>query len=120
MPGSGPGALYCFIDWLLVLPEALEIEYHEDMKRYEEGKKMAYVTTAERIGMKKGFGQGLEQGILKERAESERKLREERAESERKLREEKREIARKLLQDGMVREKAKVITGLTDEEIEGV
>ena len=33
------------------------------MKHCEEKKKMAYVTTAERLGIKKGFSQGLEQGI---------------------------------------------------------
>ena len=36
------------------MPENLEMEYIEDMKRYEEERKMAYVTTAERLGIKKG------------------------------------------------------------------
>ncbi len=62
--GDDREALYCFIDWLLALPEDLETEYNEEMKRYEEEKDMAYVTTAERIGIKKGFSQGKEQGMV--------------------------------------------------------
>lgn len=63
--GDDREALHCFIDWLLALPENLEMEYIEDMKRYEEERKMAYVTTAERLGIKKGFSQGMEQGMEK-------------------------------------------------------
>ena len=33
------------------------------MEHCEEEKKMPYVTTAERLGIKKGFSQGLEQGV---------------------------------------------------------
>ncbi|MGV8122288.1 MAG: hypothetical protein AB2L14_21210 [Candidatus Xenobiia bacterium LiM19] len=54
--------LYLFIDWLMALPEPLEIEFNEEMKKYEEGKEMAYITSAERLGIKKGLHEGLEKG----------------------------------------------------------
>jgi len=63
--GDDREALYCFIDWLLALPEDLEAEYLEEMKRYEEEKDMTCVATAERIGIKKGFSLGKEQGMEK-------------------------------------------------------
>ena len=55
--------LYKFIDWLVSLPEELAERFHEEIKKYEEVRKVAYITTAERIGMKKGFEQGLQQGM---------------------------------------------------------
>jgi hypothetical protein len=51
--------LYKFIDWLVSLPEELTEKFHEEIKKYEEVKKMPYITTAERIGIKKGIQQGL-------------------------------------------------------------
>ena len=55
--------LYKFIDWLIKLPEDLIIRFHEEIKKYEEEKKMPYITTAERIGFKKGMQQGIQQGM---------------------------------------------------------
>ena len=46
--------LYRFIDWVMALPENLETIYHEELVKIEEVYKMPYVTTAERIGIKKG------------------------------------------------------------------
>lgn len=54
--------LYRFMDWVLSLPEDLEIRYNESIKQLEEEKSMEYITSAERIGMKKGYEQGLLQG----------------------------------------------------------
>jgi hypothetical protein len=54
--------LYRFIDWLLVLPEEINRRFHEEIIRYEEEKRMPYITTAERIGMEKGIQQGIQQG----------------------------------------------------------
>jgi len=43
-------------------PAIIEVKLHnEDMKRCEKEKKMAYVTTAERIGMKRGREEGREE-----------------------------------------------------------
>jgi len=38
----------------MVLPKELEDDYHQEIMEFEEERKMRYVTTAERIGMKKG------------------------------------------------------------------
>jgi len=57
--------LYRFLDWLMVLPKELEIEFQEDMKTFEEGMKVAYITSAERIGIEKGMQEGMQKGIEK-------------------------------------------------------
>jgi len=51
--------LYRFIDMVLSLPEELEEEYHEEIFKEEEVRDMPYITTAERIGMRKGLQQGM-------------------------------------------------------------
>ena len=55
--------LYRFIDMVLSLPERMEEEYHEEVLRQEEVREMPYITTAERIGMRKGLEEGLQQGL---------------------------------------------------------
>jgi hypothetical protein len=54
--------LFRFIDWVLGLPEALEEALWHEIIAYEEAKRMPYVTSVERIGIKKGMEQGLQQG----------------------------------------------------------
>lgn len=51
--------LYRFIDWLMVLPESLSKKFNTQHKKYEEGKKMPYITTAERIGRDEGRDEGM-------------------------------------------------------------
>ena len=51
-------SLYAFIDGVLALPDALEEDYHRSIQAIEEAEHMQYVTTAERIGMKKGRQEG--------------------------------------------------------------
>ncbi len=51
--------LFHFIDWLMRLPEELEDSFLAEMHQYEEGKKMEYITSVERIGIKKGIQQGI-------------------------------------------------------------
>ncbi|BAZ11948.1 hypothetical protein NIES4071_37760 [Calothrix sp. NIES-4071] len=46
--------LYKFIDWVMILPEGLENEFWEDFKKFEQERKMTYMTTGERIGEKRG------------------------------------------------------------------
>jgi hypothetical protein len=47
--------LYKFIDWIMLLPEPLELEYHNAIEHFEQERDMTYITTAERIGNRK-FG----------------------------------------------------------------
>ena len=51
--------LFHFIDWLMRLPEEIEESFWAEMRQYEEDKKMEYVTSVERIGIKKGIQQGI-------------------------------------------------------------
>ena len=55
-------ALFRFIDWLLVLPAALEQAFWQELRQVEEAHHMPYVTSVERLSMQ----QGLEQGQLLE------------------------------------------------------
>ncbi|MBF8276225.1 MAG: cytosolic protein [Candidatus Brocadiaceae bacterium] len=55
--------LYCFIDWLLVLPEDLEKEFVRELCEFEKEKTMQYVSSIERIGFKKGKQQGMQHGM---------------------------------------------------------
>jgi len=58
-------ALYEFIDIVMALPEAKDDELNEEIKQTTEENKMSIITTAERIGMKKGREEGLEKGLEK-------------------------------------------------------
>jgi predicted transposase/invertase (TIGR01784 family) len=50
--------LYKFVDWVLTLPDDLEIQYNTDIHQFEEELNVSYITTAERIGIQKGIQQG--------------------------------------------------------------
>lgn len=56
--------LFHFIDWLMRLPEEMEESFWAEIRQYEEDEKMEYITSVERIGIKKGIQQGIQQGIL--------------------------------------------------------
>lgn len=51
-----------FIDWIMVLPDAFAERFDDEIVRYEEEQKMQYVTTFERIGIKKGREEGRQEG----------------------------------------------------------
>lgn len=55
--------LFHFIDWVMRLPDDLDNGVWQEVRRYEEANKMDYITSVERIGMRKGMQQGLEQGL---------------------------------------------------------
>jgi hypothetical protein len=55
--------LYRFIDYVMALSEPFELKYMQAVEQLEEEKKMPYITSAERIGIKKGLEKGLEQGL---------------------------------------------------------
>ena len=55
--------LFAFIDWVLSLPKELEKGLWTEIQKFEEETQMEYVTSVERIGIKKGIEQGIHQGI---------------------------------------------------------
>ncbi|BAZ26558.1 hypothetical protein NIES4073_74660 [Kalymmatonema gypsitolerans NIES-4073] len=46
--------LYRFVDWVMILPKALEAEFWQDFKEFEQERTMGYITTGERIGYERG------------------------------------------------------------------
>ncbi|MBF0397372.1 MAG: hypothetical protein HQK78_11410 [Desulfobacterales bacterium] len=57
--------IFHFIDWLMRLPEELEEGFWKEVREYEEAKHMQYITSVERIGMKKGILIGEQLGFQK-------------------------------------------------------
>ena len=54
-----------YIDWMLELPIGLAEQFTEELTQFEENKKMPYVTSIERQGIKKGLERGFEKGLEK-------------------------------------------------------
>ncbi len=50
--------LFKFIDWLLSLPEGLELEFRNELSAYEQERRMPYITSIERIGRQEGRKEG--------------------------------------------------------------
>lgn len=57
--------LFRFIDWLIDLPEDLMIEFDQQLHHFEEVKHMPYITSLERLYMKRGMEKGMEEGLEK-------------------------------------------------------
>ena len=51
-------AWFRLLDWMLRLPEDLELEFREELIAFEEERQMPYVTSVERIGIQKGRQEG--------------------------------------------------------------
>ncbi|MDG4594480.1 MAG: DUF4351 domain-containing protein [Candidatus Contendobacter sp.] len=58
--------LYEFIDWLLALPGALEDAFLDEIHDLEASTKMRYISSAERIGMKRGTQLGIQQVLRRQ------------------------------------------------------
>ena len=54
--------LYRFIDWVMMLPKALEADFWQDFKQFEQERTMTYITTGERIGYERGIAEGKQEG----------------------------------------------------------
>jgi hypothetical protein len=54
--------LFRLIDWMLALPEELDESFHEEIHRFQEERRMPYITSIERLAMKKGRAEGLQEG----------------------------------------------------------
>ena len=51
------------LDWMMRLPEELEVELWHDIEVIEGERQMKYVTSVERLAIKRGVEQGIERGI---------------------------------------------------------
>jgi Domain of unknown function (DUF4351) len=56
--------LFKFIDWIMILPEALKQSFWEELRTYEEERRMPYITSVEQIGIEKGIEKGTRSMIL--------------------------------------------------------
>ena len=54
--------LFAILDWLMQLPEWLNRQILDQIETIEEGEKVQYITSVERIGMEKGEVIGMEKG----------------------------------------------------------
>lgn len=54
--------LFTFIDWIMRLPKELEASLWQEIKTFEENKKMPYITSVQKIGRKEGREEGREEG----------------------------------------------------------
>lgn len=55
--------LFRLIDWMVQLPEELQQSFRDTMCRFEEERRMPYVTSIERLAIKEGLRAGLVEGI---------------------------------------------------------
>ncbi len=66
--------LYRFIDWVMILPTALETDFWQDFKQFEQERKMTYITTGERIGYERGIETGRVEGRVEGKVEGKEEL----------------------------------------------
>ncbi len=52
--------LFRFIDWVMSLPDNLEIEFWSQLRQFEEEQRMPYITSVERQGIEQGLQQGMQ------------------------------------------------------------
>ena len=57
--------LFSVVDWLMALPEDLEQQIWHEIETIEGRENMRYITSVERIGIKKGMERGMEKGMEK-------------------------------------------------------
>src|SRR5262249_14980056 len=61
--------LFRLLDWMLALPVELEQQFQEELHRFEEDRRMPYVTSIERVALEKGRKEGHQQGRQEGRQE---------------------------------------------------
>lgn len=62
--------LFKMIDWSIILPKELELEYKAKIHQLEEEKKVSYITSIERLGIEEGLQQGRQEGLQQGRREA--------------------------------------------------
>ena len=66
--------LFYFIDWILTLPDPLELQYTEIIEQLEEEKHMRYISSVERVWEKQALEKGRQEGRQEERQDIALKL----------------------------------------------
>lgn len=52
-------SLFKFIDWMMTLPLNLEGEFWQEYRNFEESRRMQYITSVERLGIRQGLLKGI-------------------------------------------------------------
>lgn len=58
--------LFKFLDWIMMLPDSLKREFWQELKAYEEERKMPYITSIEQMGYDRGVKAGEEEGAQRQ------------------------------------------------------
>lgn len=66
--------LFRLLDWMMQLPEPLELTFRDELRQFQEEKQMPYVTSIERIARQEGIQEGRQEGRLEERQDIVRSL----------------------------------------------
>jgi len=67
-------ALVRLVDWMIALPEALEPDYMRALEALEQEHAMTYITTPERVGLRRGRAEGRVEGRIEGRVEGQAEL----------------------------------------------
>ncbi|MBV2262231.1 MAG: DUF4351 domain-containing protein [Thauera sp.] len=62
------------LDWMMRLPDELEHKLWQDIENIEGERKVRYVTSVERLAIKRGLEKGLEQGLRRGREEGQTRV----------------------------------------------
>ena len=65
LDGEDIRKLFRLIDWLMELPEPLDEQLWDELKTFEEERKVPYITSVERLGERRGREEGREEGLGK-------------------------------------------------------
>jgi predicted transposase YdaD len=60
--------LFAFIDWVMVLPDELELEFDSEIAAFEQDRSMKYITSIERKGRAEGLAEGRAEGLAEGQA----------------------------------------------------
>lgn len=56
--------LFHVLDWMMQLPEDIEIDFRQQLEQYEQETRMPYVTSIERMAKKEGRQEGILAGKI--------------------------------------------------------
>ncbi|MEH2318990.1 MAG: hypothetical protein V7K24_18090 [Nostoc sp.] len=56
--------LFRFIDWIMVLPKELAFSFKTEVRSYEEGDRMRYVTSIERLAKEEGIVENARESVI--------------------------------------------------------
>lgn len=56
--------LFRFIDWIMVLPKELALSFKTEVRSYEEGNRMRYVTSIERLAKEEGIVENARESVI--------------------------------------------------------